>query len=70
MLSKRVRLGVARFDDGWNVVIEFDGKRQVYDPTVPTEQDALALLPAVRRALRNAVASVDGAVLTRENTDG
>jgi hypothetical protein len=49
----RVRVGVARFHDGWNVVVEFDGKRNVYDPTYATEAEALAKAdeagPVIRR---------------------
>jgi hypothetical protein len=38
----QVRLGVARFDDGWNVIADIGGKRQVYDPTFATEAEAEA----------------------------
>ncbi len=36
----RIRTGVARFADGWNVVVNFDGQVSVYDPTYATEAEA------------------------------
>lgn len=39
----RFRTAVARFSDGWNVVVQFgDEKPQVYDPTFATEAEAEA----------------------------
>lgn len=50
MIALRVRVGVARFDDGWNVVVSYGGQVEVYDPTFPTEAEA----DAKRRELADA----------------
>lgn len=52
MIAVRVRTGVARFPDGWNVVVEVDGKRSVYDPTFATEAEAVAKAAEVAAVFR------------------
>lgn len=51
----RLRFGVARFDDGWNVVVEVDGSRRVYDPTFATEAEALAVSHGLAETIRAAM---------------
>lgn len=58
MRPVRIRTGVARFDDGWNVVVEFDGQRKVYDPTYATEAEAEAKANEVARSMRSVFADV------------
>jgi hypothetical protein len=41
-VSIQVRTGIARFSDGWNVVVEIDGEPTVWDPTFATEAEAEA----------------------------
>lgn len=41
-MELRLRIGVARFPDGWNVVVDCGGQREVYDPTFATEAEAEA----------------------------
>jgi hypothetical protein len=38
--SVHVKIGIARFPDGWNVVVEYNGQPRVYDPTFATEAEA------------------------------
>lgn len=52
LVTLRVRTGIARFDDGWNVVVEFDGARNVYDPTYATEAEAWAKAREVAAVFR------------------
>jgi hypothetical protein len=59
----RIRTGVARFDDGWNVVIEFDGRRKVCDPTFTTEAEAEAKAQEVAAELRATMRDVGLVVL-------
>lgn len=49
----RVRLGVAKFEDGWNVIADIGGRREVYDPTFDTEAEAEAKAHEVADALRS-----------------
>lgn len=35
----RIRTGVSRWGDGWNVIVEVNGKKSVYDPTYATEAE-------------------------------
>lgn len=51
----RIRTGIAQFDDGWNVVVEFDGDRKVYDPTFATEAEAEARADELAASLRRAL---------------
>lgn len=53
MGERRIRVGIARFSDGWNVVAEIDGERSVYDPTFATEAEAEAKVAEVSAALRD-----------------
>lgn len=48
----RLRTGIARFDDGWNVVVEVDGVRSVYDPTCATEDAAELLATEAAKQIR------------------
>lgn len=48
----RIRTGIARFPDGWNVVVNVDGDVKVYDPTFATEAEAEAKAREVARAMR------------------
>lgn len=50
----RIRVGVARFDDGWNVIAEINGRKEVYDPTYATEAEAEAKAADLSRAIRQA----------------
>lgn len=59
-LRVSVKVGVARFDDGWNVVVDLGGQRRVYDPTVSTEAEALALASKVSAAFRSAMPDSTG----------
>jgi hypothetical protein len=55
----RVRVGVARFDDGWNVIVSCDGVITVYDPTFPTEAEAQAMAAKAGEAIGRIPGSVE-----------
>lgn len=52
----RRRIGVAEYEDGWNVVIQIGGNMMVFDPSFPTEAEAAAKADEVRDALN----AIDG----------
>lgn len=52
MKPLRIRVGVRCYPDGWNVVVEMNGKQKVYDPTYATEAEAVAKAEEVGRKLR------------------
>lgn len=52
MNGYQLRIGVARFPDGWNVVSEIDGGVRVYDPTFATEAEAEAKARELSAAVR------------------
>lgn len=39
----RVRIGIMRFSDGWNVIVDKGNGIEVYDPTFATEAEAQAM---------------------------
>lgn len=50
-----ISTGVARFDDGWNVVLrDPSGELLVFDPTFPTEEEAMAKAKEITGALLKA----------------
>jgi len=56
-----VRVGIAKFDDGWNVIVDLGGKVSVYEPTFATEAEAEAkALEAIEALGRRAVTSTEG----------
>lgn len=52
MTLLRIRVGIAEFADGWNVVLEHGGQRRVCDPTFATEAEAEAKAKELASALR------------------
>ena len=52
MIPVRVRVGIAPFPDGWNVIVNLDGEITVYDPTFATEAEAEAKSREVAASLR------------------
>lgn len=53
MPAVRQRVGIGKFDDGWNVVIELNGERLVFNPTYATEAEAEAKAVETARFLRD-----------------
>ena len=51
-VAVRALVGVARFDDGWNVIVNIGGRVEVYDPTFATEVEAEAKAAEVSKSLR------------------
>jgi hypothetical protein len=47
-----LRIRVAQFSDGWNIVVECNGKPSVYDPTYATEAEAEAQARRLSATLR------------------
>lgn len=52
----RVRVGVQEFPDGWNVVVDCDGVKRVYDPTYSDEREAVAKAREAADAIRRRAA--------------
>lgn len=56
--AANVRVGVAEFNDGWNVVVDWDGDVKVYDPTYATEAEARGQASRTVAELRRVAATV------------
>lgn len=64
MIPLRIRTGVMRFDDGWNVIVRWnDDPPLVYDPTYATEAEAEAKAVEVARMIREKTATLPGVSL-------
>lgn len=55
-MELRVRVGICAFPDGWNVVVDWDGVKRVYDPTYADEAEAVAKAREVADAFRGRAA--------------
>ena len=56
----RIRVGVGRFSDGWNVIVDKGEGIETYEPTFATEAEAEAKAKEVSETIRRAMTAEPG----------